>query len=275
MKKFPVALQLYSVRDAMEKDFAGTIEKAAKMGYQGVEFAGVFGHGAEETADICRKADVEPVSAHVPFDEIKADPAGVADFYAKIGVKFITVPWLGEEYRPGREGYGEFCETVRKAAECAGKHGIRICYHNHDFEFEKLDGKYLLDIIYSDLGPDVLQTQIDTCWAAVGMGDPAGYVKKYAGRAPTVHLKDYAGEKSDRMYALIGKDDVNDTSETDSQTFEFRPVGSGKQDFKAILEAAEAAGSGWLIVEQDNASMGKTSMECAEMSMKYLEGLMK
>ena len=73
MTKLPVALQLYSVRDAMEKDFAGTIEAVAKMGYQGVEFAGVFGKSAEEVKNICKNAGINPISAHVPYDDMKKD----------------------------------------------------------------------------------------------------------------------------------------------------------------------------------------------------------
>lgn len=270
MTEFPIGLQLYSVRDEMEKDFEGTIAKVAKMGYQGVEFAGTFGRTAEQVAKTCREAGVIPVSAHVPFDDMRKDPEGVVEYYANIGVRCIVVPWLGREYLPGSEGYETFKATVTKIAETAKKCEIKICYHNHDFEFEKLNGEYLLDIIYKDL--PCLYTQVDTCWANVGMGDPVGYLKKYKDRAPTVHLKDYAGEKSDNMYALIGKDDVNDTSEQ-KQAFEFRPVGYGKQDFVSILAAAKEINSGWVIVEQDNASMGKTALECAEMSINYLKSL--
>lgn len=270
MTKFPIALQLYSVRDAMEKDFKGTIKEVAKMGYSGVEFAGVFGHTAQEVNEICNNAGIIPISAHVPYDDMKKDAAGVVEFYANIGVKFIVVPWLGEEYRPGKEGYSEFCKVIDEMVEKASAYNIKICYHNHDFEFETLNGEYLLDIIYKD--NKLLETQIDTCWAHVGMGDPAGYIRKYIDRAPTVHLKDYIGEKSENMYALIGKDDDTDTSER-HEAFELRPVGYGKQNFADIIAAAEEAGSKWLIVEQDQASMGKSSMECARMSIDWLKNL--
>lgn len=270
MTKLPVALQLYSVRDAMEKDFAGTINAVAKMGYAGVEFAGVFGKTAEEVKNICKNAEICPISAHVPYDDMKKDAEGIVKFYSEIGVTTIVVPWLGEEYRPGQDGYAEFCDVISKMTEISAKYDIKICYHNHDFEFETLNGEYLLDIIYKDNA--ALFTQIDTCWAHVGMGDPAGYLRKFTGRAPTVHLKDYVGEKTENMYALIGKDDDNDTSEK-HEAFELRPVGYGKQDFKEIIAAAEEIGSKWLIVEQDQASMGKSSLECAQMSIDWLKNL--
>lgn len=272
MKQFPIALQLYSVRDFMERDFAGTIEAVAKMGYNGVEFAGLFGKTPEEVKSICEKAGITPLSAHVPFDEMRNDPEKVAATYAAIGVKYVVVPWLGAEYQPGTEGYKIFCSTVKTMARVLEKYGIGICYHNHDFEFEKVEGKYKLDHIYDDNA--VLQVQLDTCWAEVGMGDPAAYLMQFTGRAPTVHLKDHAGEKSDKMYALIGKDDDTDASAKESEAFELRPVGYGKLDFPSILKAAEKVGAGWLIVEQDQASMGKDSLGCAEMSLAYVKSIL-
>ena len=274
MKQFPIALQLYSVRDFMERDFAGTIEKVAKMGYDGVEFAGLFGKTPDEVKAICEKAGITPLSAHVPFDEMKKDPAGTAAAYAKIGVKCVVVPWLGAEYQPGSEGYKTFCDTVKTMAAALAPYGITLCYHNHDFEFEKVDGKYKLDHIYDDNDASILKVQLDTCWAEVGMGDPAAYLAKFAGRAPTVHLKDHAGEKSEHMYALIGKDDDTDASDK-HEAFELRPVGYGKLDFPAILKVAEQIGAEWLIVEQDQASMGKDSLGCAEMSLEYVKSITK
>ncbi len=274
MKTFPIALQLYSVRDYMERDFEGTVKKVAELGYEGVEFAGLFGRTPAEVKAVCEKNGIVPLSAHVPFDDMRKDPAGVAAAYAEIGVKCVVIPWLGNEYLPGSEGYTVFRETVDTMAEALAPYGIDLCYHNHDFEFETVDGKYKLDHIYDDSDPGKLKAQIDTCWAEVGMGDPAKYLSKFVGRAPTVHLKDHAGDKSDHMYALIGKDDDNDTSET-KEAFELRPVGYGKLNFPAILEAAEQVGAKWVIVEQDQASMGKDSMGCAEMSLRYVKSLMK
>lgn len=275
MKKFPIALQLYSVRDYMERDLEGTIKAVAKMGYEGVEFAGLFGRTPAQIKAVCEEAGIRPLSAHVPFDEMKKDPEGVAAAYAEIGVMCVVIPWLGQEYLPGSDGYGEFCQVVSRMAEALKPYGIHLCYHNHDFEFEKVDGKYKLDHIYDDNDASLLKAQIDTCWAEVGMGDPAAYLSKFVGRAPTVHLKDHAGEKSDHMYALIGKDDDNDASEKEQEAFELRPVGYGKLNFPAILEAAERVGAQWVIVEQDQASMGKDSMGCAQMSLAYVRSIMK
>lgn len=270
MAKFPVGIQLYSVRDAMEKDFENTIKQIAEMGYDCVEFAGTFGKSASEVKAICDKNNIMPVSAHVSYDEIKVDPEKIAEYYAEVGVKFVVIPWLDEEYRPGTDGYEGFKADVNKIGEIMKKHGITLGYHNHDFEFEKLDGEYLLDIMYKDIDADHLETQIDTCWVNVGGENPAEYLKKYKGRAHIVHIKDFAGQKSDNMYALIGKDDNNDASEKKAP-FEFRPVGYGVQDVKAILSACREAGADYIVIEQDQASMGLTSMECAKKSFDYIK----
>jgi sugar phosphate isomerase/epimerase len=144
-------------------------------------------------------------------------------------------------------------------------------YHNHDFEFEKIDGKYALEVLYDTVPADLLQTELDTCWVRVGGEEPAAYVRKYTGRAPVVHLKDYAGGKSEHMYELIGIE--SDDAKPEENPFEFRPVGFGVQDMPAIIKAAEDAGAGWLVVEQDQPSMGLDPMQCAEKAIGYLRSL--
>ena len=271
MKKFPIAIQLYSVRDDMEADFAGTVKAVKALGYDGVEFAGLFGKSAAEVKAICAEAGVTPISAHVPFDQMMADPDGVLSTYAEIGCEFVVIPYLTEEYRPGNAKFGEVIEGAKLLGKKAAALGMKLCYHNHDFEFVKLDGEYALDILYREVSADLLQTELDTCWVNVGGEDPAAYIRKYAGRAEIVHLKDFVGGKTENMYALIG---IDENEEKDAGgKFEFRPVGHGRQDFPAILEAAEYAGARWVVVEQDSPCLGKTPMECAKMSIDYLKSL--
>ena len=168
------------------------------------------------------------------------------------------------------------CGTTRgKGKDCSlrnfGKFREKITqFNNHDFEFLKIDGKYALDILYDSVPADLLQTELDTCWVNVGGEVPADYIRKYAGRCPVVHLKDFYGEKSDDMYELIG---IDAKAPARPGNFEFRPVGSGLQNMPAILDAAEKAGAEWVVVEQDQPSMGKTPMECAATSMEYLKSI--
>lgn len=268
--KFPIALQLYTVRQQLAEDFEGTLKQVAELGYDGVEFAGLFGKTAQEVKALCQKYNLTPISAHVPFVDMMADP-DLLKVYAEIGCEFVVIPYLTEEYRPGQPKFQEVIEGAKVLGQKAKELGMQLCYHNHDFEFVKVNGQYALDVLYQEVSADLLQTQLDTCWVNVGGENPCDYLRKYAGRAEIVHLKDFAGQKSDRMYALIGIDD--DKKDDDTGAFEFRPVGYGKQNFPKILEAAETAGARWVVVEQDQPSLGKTPMECAGMSLEYLKKL--
>ena len=265
---FPVAIQVYSVRDAASKDFRGTLEQIKEMGYDGVEFAGLYGHTPEAVRTMCEEIGLVPISAHVPYLDMVKDPEGVLGQYATIGCKFVAVPYLTPEYRPGTPNFQDVIKNVEMLGSVAKKLGMTLLYHNHDFEFLKIDGKYALDILYDSVPADLLQTELDMCWVNVGGENPSEYLRKYSGRSPVVHLKDFAGSKSENMYELIG---IEKKVEAAPQKFEFRPVGSGKQDFPSILEAAKDAGAEWVVVEQDNPSMGLSPLECAAKSRAYLK----
>ncbi|MGN1317283.1 MAG: sugar phosphate isomerase/epimerase family protein [Acutalibacteraceae bacterium] len=267
--KLPIAVQLYSVRDEMEQDFRGTVKKIKDMGYEGVEFAGLFGKSGTEVKAICDEIGITPVSAHVPYYDMLDNPEAVLKDYKDMGCKYVAVPYLTEECRPGTDGWASTVEGIRKIGEAAEKMGIQLLYHNHDFEFIKIDGKYALDILYDTIPADLLKTEIDTCWVNVGGENPAEYIEKYSGRAPVVHLKDFHGSKGNGpLYKLIG---IDDDTEAVENTFEFRPVGYGVQDWAKIIASAEKAGAEWVVVEQDSPSMDKSSLECVKMSIDYLK----
>ena len=267
----PVALQLFSVRDDMAADFEGTLKKVRSMGYQGVEFAGLYGNDVEMVKKLLLENDLEPVSAHISIDEFLSDLDGTIDRYLEIGCKYAAIPYLVEELRPGGPKWGETVENIKKIALAAKKKGLQLMYHNHDFEFVKIDGEYALDKLYNTINTDLLQTELDTCWVNVAGVNPVNYVKKYSGRTPVLHLKDFTGGKTDHMFELIG---IESEKPQYTKAFEFRPVGYGKQDVPSLLEAAEESGTKWLVVEQDAPSMGRTPLQCAEMSINYLKTLL-
>ena len=219
---------------------------------------------------MCADIGLVPVSAHVPYVDLVENAEGVLAQYATIGCKFVAVPYLIPEHRPDSDQFPTVIENISKIGAVAKKMGIQLLYHNHDFEFMKLDGKYALDVLYEKVPADLLQTELDMCWVNVGGEVPHEYLLKYSGRSPVVHLKDFWGDKSDDMYELIG---IEKKAPKRPDNFEFRPVGSGKQDFPAILAAAKEAGAQWVVVEQDAPSMGLTPMECAEKSRAYLKSI--
>ena len=266
----PVAVQVYSVRDSAEKDLADTLKKIKEMGYAGVEFAGLYGLSPDYVKGLCDGIGLVPLSAHIPLDEMIADPEGTFAAYAKIGCKFAAVPYVTPERRPGAEKFCETIGTIGELGKIAKKYGLTLLYHNHDFEFTKVGGEYGLDILYKEVSPDYLQTELDLCWVNVGGEEPAAFLRKYSGRAPVVHLKDFfmSGKLPKHLYALIGIEE--EEKEEEPSTFEFRPVGHGMQKMPEILEACTDAGAEWVVVEQDEPSMGLSRMESIKASREYL-----
>ena len=272
MTKLPIAIQLYSVRDDMAADFEGTLKKIKALGYDGVEFAGLFGRKPEYIRELLKEIGLEPVSAHVSYNEMMSDIEGVMSAYETIGVKYIAIPYMTEEFRPNAPKFDEAIEGMKLLGKAANAHRLTLLYHNHDFEFVKIGDEYGIDVMYERVPADLLKTELDTCWVNVAGENPAAFVLKYSGRAPVVHLKDFymPAKKPEKMYALIGIDDGEAEQKDEADSFGFRPVGYGAQDIPAIIAASEKAGAKWLVVEQDDPSMGKTPMECAQMSIEYL-----
>jgi len=114
--KFPIALQLYSVRGELEKDFEGTLRQVKALGYEGVEFAGLYGHAPAEVKALCQEIGLVPVSAHVPFVDMMANPDIIAD-YAQIGCSAVVIPYLTEEYRPGQPKFAEVISGAKLLGE--------------------------------------------------------------------------------------------------------------------------------------------------------------
>lgn len=268
-KKLPVGLQVYSVRDYASKDLEGTMKKLKEIGYDYVEPAGLYGYTAEEYRAVLDKYGLTAICAHVPYAEMIADLDKVIADYTTLGVKYIAIPYLGEDDRPLGKNFDSVLESIKTIGKKFADNGITLLYHNHDFEFVKMpDGKYGLDYMYDTVDASLLQTELDCCWVNVAGEDPASYIRKYANRCPIVHLKDFTGSKTQNMYNLIGMKAVAETT----AAFAFRPVGYGKQDVPTIITAAIESGANYLVVEQDNPG-DQTSLEAVEMSRNYLKSL--
>lgn len=264
-----VAVILYTVRDEAAADLPGTLRQIKALGYDGVELCGFYGHTATEVKAMLDEVGLQAPSAHVNIMEMLADPDKTFADYALVGCKYVAVPHVLEDRRVGGALFEQNIKDIAFLAQKAKEHGIQLLYHNHDFEFEKVGDEFYIDYLYRTVGPDLLHCEFDTCWVKVAGQDPAAYLRKYAGRCPVVHLKDFVGQKNDAMYELIGTSVKADAS----KPFEFRPVGSGLNDFPSILKAAEEIGSEWVSVEQDRPSMGLTPMECVAKSREYLKSI--
>lgn len=268
-----VGIQLYSVRDDMAKDFEGTLKAVRDMGYDGVEFAGLFGKTPEEVKSLCAKYNLVPISAHVSIAEMKNDPKTFEN-YKEIGCKYIAIPYRPLEDEGPNGTYEDAINEIRELSEKAKAAGLQMIYHNHDFEFRKLnDGRYFIDKLYDSIPADLLETELDTCWVKVAGEDPVEYLKKYAGRNHIVHLKDFykKGENVDGMYELIGIKPTEAASA--DEEFGFRPLGRGLQNMPAVVKAAEDAGADWVIVEQDRPTPGKEPINEIKISIDYLRSI--
>ena len=273
-KKLPVAVQVYGLRDLLEntpENFKDVMQKVKDLGYDGVELAGLYGLEPEFVKKTLDEVGLVPISAHVPFVDMMEDLDKVIADYSTIGVKYLVMPYMAEEYRPvNPEGFKGFLPLLNEIGEKIHKAGMTFLYHNHDFEFVKLeDGRWGYDAMFEAIPHDNLMSELDTCWCDVATGDPCGFIRKYTGRIPVVHLKDYIkkGEVKN-MYKLIGIESEEDDSDTGY--FGFRPVGFGQMIWEPVLEASIEAGANWVVVEQDE-HYEVDPLECARRSREYLE----
>ena len=273
MKKALIGYQVYSAREEAEKDLLSVLKKLKELGYDGVEFAGFYSYTADQIAEMLKETGLVAISDHVPYKRIQADMFGVIADHLKIGCKYIAVPFLEMNDRPGHPGFAKVIRVITEFGALCKKAGIQLLYHNHDFEFEKMSGMYGLDFLYEAVDEDILKTEIDTCWVNYSGVNPAEYIKKYTGRAPIVHLKDFVGTRGDAQpYALINEDGSDDGAASAKAAFEFRPVGYGCQNVASILNAGLEAGAQAFIVEQDQ-WYDRHPLEAAKMSIETIKGL--
>lgn len=273
MSKLPVGIQVYGLRDELEntpENFPGAMQKVKDMGYDGVELAGLYGLEPEFVRDTLSEIGLIPISAHVPLVDMMADAQKVADDYKTIGVEYVVVPYLPEEYRHNTPGYPVVIEAIKKIGAVMKENGLKLLYHNHDFEFVELpDGTLGFDDIYTQIPADLLMVEPDTCWVQVAGQSASGYIEKYGSRCEIIHLKDYIKQGNPKnMYKLIGIE--TEEAEDDIGIFEFRPVGFGQMLWEPILSATEKAGSKWVVVEQDE-HYDISCFEAARRSREYLK----
>jgi sugar phosphate isomerase/epimerase len=267
-----VGLQLYTVRDLMKQDFDGTIAGVAKLGYKEVEFAGYFGKTPQEARAALDKNGLTSPSAHHPMEAPANEHAktlNLADNLPEIidganiiGQKFLVCPYLDAKSRTA-DGYKRLAESCNKVGAAAKKAGLQFCYHNHSFEFEKVDGldKLPLDYLLAQTDPKNVKVELDLCWITVGGQDPIAYFNKYPGRFPLVHVKDWSKEGSDPG--------GNEGAVGHPVSGHMTNVGSGSIDWKNIFAHSQKAAIQHYFVENDQAK----SLADPQASYEYLSKL--
>lgn len=242
-----VALQMYTVRDEAANDFKGAYRRIAEMGYQGVQPAGYGNLPAEEFRTMIDELGVEVVGPHLNLTALENDLESEIEYCKKIGTTDLVIPAIPNERRASLEAWKENARSFNAIGERCRKAGMRLIYHNHDFEFKEFGGKLAIDLLLEETDPAHLLWEPDVYWIRHAGYDPAEYIRKYSGRCPLIHLKDM----------------------TRGEPHTFAEVGTGVIDFKPIFEASEAGGAEWYIVEQDRCE--GSSFEAARTSLENMK----
>ena len=193
-----VGIQLYTVRDQMKADFEGTLAHIAEIGYKEVEFAGYFDHAAADVKAILNRHGLAAPSTHVAFENDEKWKAAL-DTAKTIGHEYIVMPWIPQERRKTLDDWKNFAQVFNHAAQMAHDAGIQFAYHNHDFEFPKMDGQVPYDVLLQNTDPKLVQLEIDLYWITKAGQDPLAYFSRWPGRVPLVHVKDSAGPPEHKM----------------------------------------------------------------------------
>jgi sugar phosphate isomerase/epimerase len=244
--KTPIALQLYSVREDLAQDFEGTLEKIKGMGYTAVE-TGQFAGDARMQTENFDKLGLEVVAAHVK-PPLGDDKESTLDFMKALGSKRVVVPWLDpQQYFQSVEGVIRAADLLNEAALNSWEEGFSFYYHNHDFEFNKLDGRTAYDLLLEKLDPRI-QLEIDTYWVQTAGVDVVELLRRLGSRASLLHIKDGPLQREEAMVA----------------------IGDGKMDFRKVLEGG-GANAEWLIIELDRCA--GNLMDAVRRSLPYLSSL--
>ena len=241
-----IGVQLYTVRHLLEEDFEGTLEAVAKIGFHEVEFHDYFGRRPEQVKALLDRLGLDAPAAHFPWQAFREDLDGVIETALAIGHRYVLLAWLppGDRSTIAQyESLAAFCNRVGKTCKSAG---LKFAYHNHDFEFQPIDGQVPFDVLLHETEPNLVEFEIDLFWILKGGCDPLEYFESHPGRFTLCHLKDMGeGQK-------------------------MADVGAGQIDFGSIFRRSERAGLEYFFIEHDAPDDPLASIKA---SFDYIETL--
>ena len=226
-----IAAELYTLRERLRDPdaIAAGLARMRDIGYDGVELAGLGPIEAGRLGGLLSETGLFACSAHVRWERLRDETDAVVDDCRTWGCGHVAVP-VAPLDRRSAEGYAQFAVEASAVAARLHQAGVRLAYHNHAYELQRYGRENGLEILYRASDPALLDAQIDTYWIQYGGGNPAAWIRRLHGRAPSVHLKDMDVSGGDPVMAEVGE---------------------GNLDWADVLEACRDAGVGWLIVEQD------------------------
>ncbi len=246
-----IGLQLYTIRDAMATDVPGSLKKVADIGYKYLELAGYadgkfYGYEPPEFRKMVNGLGMEILSSHTQVEGagVTLDNARkMAEDHAKLGVKYCLQPWIVEEMRTTIASYQKMAANWNQIGKVMKEFGMQFGYHNHNFEFDTVEGKVpYFDVMLADLDKDLVTMELDLFWTTKAGQNPVDIIKKYPGRFQLFHMKDMYTKEAP-FYTTVGVHD-------------FAPVGAGVINFKEILAVKKIAGMKYMVVEQDQSRDG-------------------
>jgi sugar phosphate isomerase/epimerase len=250
-KSFGVGLQLYTIREAMQKDVPGSLKKVSDMGYKYLELASYdmkegkfYGNTPEDFRKMVKDLGMEVISSHagVPKNATQDIAKKMAEDHAKLGAKYCIQPYVADEDRKTVAGYQKMVADWNMVGKVMKSNGLQFGYHNHNFEFDTVEGKVpYFDIFLTEMDKDLVIMELDLFWATKAGQNPVELFKKYPGRFQLFHMKDMHTKEAPSF--ITRSDDMV-------------PVGTGVINFKEILAAKQTAGLKYMFVEQDNAGKG-------------------
>ncbi len=246
------ALQLYSIREGLFDHLAESIDEVKAMGYDGAEIAGWPFEDILRIIAEMNRVGLEVFSIHTNPGDLDTWTEESVARLAETGCRYFPICYLPEERIAGGAEYSRTLEQIASFAALAARYGIRVLYHNHDFDLAPYGTTTKLDTLYADTDSSVLGAELDTCWIYTAGHDPLAYFRKYSDRCPILHLKDCVKEGGHKGFCAVGH---------------------GAIDFAPILAAARECGTPWLCVEQDTPTEGMSDMQCARASIESIRSM--
>ncbi|MCI0388660.1 MAG: sugar phosphate isomerase/epimerase [Acidobacteria bacterium] len=244
-----IGVQLYTVRGEMAKDFEGSLQKVAAIGYKEVEFAGYYNKSPQEIKTILDRHGLTAPAAHAPLTDFQTKLDQTIETAKAIGHKFLICPYLVDKDRETLDHYKRHAETFNRAGEACWKAGIQFGYHNHDFEFEAKNGKLPYDLLLEETDKNLVKMELDLYWIAKAGKDPIAYIDNHKDRFVLFHVKE------------MDKTPKRDITE----------VGRGVIDFKTIFAKAPKGAIKHYFVEQDRCP--GSPFDSIKISYDYLKQL--
>ncbi|OLE78048.1 MAG: xylose isomerase [Bacteroidetes bacterium 13_1_20CM_4_60_6] len=267
--KHILGIQLYSVRDDMKKDPAGTLKKLADIGYKNVEHANYvdrkfYGYSASDFKKLLKDTGLEMHSGHTVmgrqhWDENKQDFTDswkhTVEDAATVGEDYVISPWLDETYRKNFDDLKRYMDVFNKSGELCKKSGLKFGYHNHDFEFrEKLNGESVYDIILKNTDPKLVIQQLDIGNLYNGGAVAMDVVKQYPDRFQSLHVKDEI------------------TASGGNEKYESTVLGSGIVNVKEVIAAVGKNNKNVHYIIEQESYQGKKPLDCAKEDLAIMKG---